>query len=331
MSGIKQADALPYGRLVTIFDTAVASTNLGDQIIMDAVRRQLGALLPGRFFVNTPTHEIIGETSYALVEKSDFSFVGGTNLLSSNMNKYNQWKIGRAERKRLKNLLLLGVGWWQYQDAPNRYTRKLLQAVLHPTKLHSVRDAYTQKKLAEAGITNVVNTSCVTMWDLTPDHCAQIPSEKGDAVVATLTDYNRHPEHDSSVLQALERSYSKVFLWLQGVGDFAYARSLSLPKIEFIEPSLRAFSQLLSSNISLDYVGTRLHAGVHALTHKRRALILSVDNRAIEAGRDFGLPVLDRARTDLLHERIHTPAPLAITLPFERIEAWKAQFAGAVL
>ncbi len=317
-----------HGRLIALFDTSIASPNIGDQIIMDSVRRQLGPLFPGAYFVNLPTHDIISKISRRLVERSDYSFVGGTNLLSSDMDRHNQWKIGRPDAKQLSDILLLGVGWWKYQDAANRYTRKLLKAVLHPTLLHSVRDSYTQRKLAEAGIENVVNTACVTMWGLTPTHCAQIPREKGDAVVATLTDYSRDHVHDAALLDALRRNYSKVYLWLQGVGDFEYAHSLDLPAgVELVDPSLVAYDELLASRLALDYVGTRLHAGIRAMEHKRRTLILAVDNRASEIGRDFNLPVIDRMRTDLLDDRLTSPGPTELSLPLDKIEMWKAQFA----
>jgi len=313
--------------MIGLFDTGVASSNLGDEIIMDAVRKHLRALFPTAFFVHVPTHDIIGEASLNIVRHSDYTFVGGTNLLSSNMDKYNQWKIGKHERKYLRGAVLLGVGWWQYQSAPNNYTAKLLRSVLHPELLHSVRDGYTAQKLAEAGITNVINTSCVTMWDLTPGHCDLIPPAKAEKVVTTLTDYKKDPAADRAFLELLGRSYSKVFLWLQGTGDHAYASSLSLPpNVEFVVPSVDAFDDLLRSPLSLDYVGTRLHAGIRALSHKRRTLILAVDNRALEMGRDFDLPVVDRTDIAGIRRHIGEARKTSLNVPFDKIAEWKRQF-----
>ena len=48
----------------------------------------------------------------------------------------------------------------------------------------------------------------------------------------------------------------------------------------------------MSENI--DYVGTRLHAGIRALQHKKRTIIIGIDNRAIEKAKDFNLTVIDR-------------------------------------
>ena len=47
---------------------------------------------------------------------------------------------------------------------------------------HSVRDSYTKKMLNSIGINNVVNTSCPTVWNITPDHLATIPDTKAKYV-----------------------------------------------------------------------------------------------------------------------------------------------------
>jgi len=48
---------------VTVLDTAVASLNLGDQIIMEAVDRELEGILPSSFLYRVATHEIMGARS----------------------------------------------------------------------------------------------------------------------------------------------------------------------------------------------------------------------------------------------------------------------------
>ena len=62
---------LPLPRRVAILDTAVASTNLGDQIIMEAVREELGELLPDAFPFSVATHEWMGAKSRSLIRRSD--------------------------------------------------------------------------------------------------------------------------------------------------------------------------------------------------------------------------------------------------------------------
>ena len=66
--------------------------------------------------------------------------------------------------------------------------------ILDSTYLHSVRDSYTEKKLKQIGIDNVINTSCPTMWRLTEEFCSHIPCKKQDTVVTTITDYRKNIE-----------------------------------------------------------------------------------------------------------------------------------------
>ena len=75
---------------ILVFDTSIASTNLGDQIILDAVSENLNLISLKERFFNTSTHEIVSKTTYRLINMSKLSFVAGTNLLFSNMNKYRQ-------------------------------------------------------------------------------------------------------------------------------------------------------------------------------------------------------------------------------------------------
>jgi len=318
--------ALP---LVVLFDTSVCTRNLGDQIIMDSVRRQLRQTLPNAFLCNVATHDYLSEESYKLLDAADLAIVGGTNLLSADLRKYNQWKIGFRDAFKLNNIVLLGVGWWQYQHKPTRYTGWLLRQVLDRTLIHSVRDEYTRKQLASANIYNVFNTGCVTLWELSDAHLSAIPAERADTVVMTLTDYKPDIKRDKILFNILAKYYRKIFLWLQGSRDFSYAKSVVDSKVEFISPCLEAYDELLGSNIELDYVGTRLHAGIRALQHGRRTAIVAVDNRAKEMGSDFALPVVERAKIDELRTMLEAPFAIDLRLPRDEIEVWKEQLRTA--
>jgi polysaccharide pyruvyl transferase WcaK-like protein len=314
---------------ITLFDPSICTGNLGDSIIMDCARKQIKKIFPRAYLMNVQTHDIIGDASYKVINSSDYSIVCGTNLLSSNMNKYNQWKINLIDSLKLKNIILMGVGWWQYQPNPNFYTRYLLRKILHNRLFHSVRDNYAFNKLNLSGINNVINTGCVTLWDLTPQHIGSIPDEKGDEVVMTFTDYNQRPELDEQLYKLLLNNYRKIYFWIQGSRDYEYARKIvSENHVEFIDPYLDAFDHLLASSQSLDYVGTRLHAGIRALQFKRRTIILSVDNRAREKGADFSLPVIDRSDIDGIARMINNPLNIKkLDVPYESIQRWKQQFA----
>lgn len=310
---------------ILIFDTSIATQNLGDLIILESVNKTLEKLFPdGRFF-NTATHESIGLASYKLHKKADLSFVAGTNLLSSNMNKYNQWKVNFYDAAFLKDIILLGVGWWQYQNGVNWYTKLLYQKLLHSKYQHSVRDSYTKAKLAQAGLVNCINTGCPTTWSLTPQHCSNIPTVKSDSVVFTLTDYNKNHHADSKLIDFLAKHYDKLYFWPQGSGDLDYLKSFS-NNVELVAPSLRGFDALLESSDSIDYVGTRLHAGIRAMQHQRRSIIIGVDNRAVEIAKDINLPFLVRENIGGLAGMMDGKWATSLTIDFAAIESWRSQF-----
>ncbi len=317
-------------RTIFLHDTSILTKNLGDEIIMDAVRKELRSMVNNAFFINAPTHDYIGEEAFATLKDLPYSFIGGTNLLSGNMDTYNQWKINLNSVGKLNNVILMGVGWWQYQEEVNQYTKFLLQNVLSSDFMHSVRDSYTEKKLHSIGIKNVINTGCMTLWRLDEQHCKNIPSEKSDEVVMTFTDYKPSIKYDKALLDVAKQNYRKVYIWLQGEGDYRYLKELVGKDVEFIGPSLNAYDDVLSSHSNMvDYVGTRLHAGIRAMQHGRRSVIVSVDNRATEMGKDFNLPVVERLQIEAeLDKKINSQFSTSISLPDENIKQWKMQFAN---
>jgi polysaccharide pyruvyl transferase WcaK-like protein len=322
---------------IAIYDTYCGSHNSGDAIIMDAVADHLSLLFPYEHKVGYPTHYPLSLKAIRKIKKSRMSFVGGTNLLNSNIflrSKKNQWAVGHIGAFILKNhSILLGCGWQNYQQQSDTKTRLFYKTILSANHLHSVRDSYSEKKMHDFGFMNVVNTGCPTLWKLTPEHCATIPKQKSDQVVFTLTDYRCHPEADTDMIRLLFSLYGKVYFWIQGAKDLAYLQTLvlgdELKKITLIGPSLYEYDQLLLSADNLDYIGTRLHAGIRALQKKRRSIIIGIDNRAKEISNDFNLTVIERGDIAELSEAIKTPFSTEITLPNENIAAWKAQFDGA--
>ena len=76
-------------------------------------------------------------------------------------------------------------------------------------------------------------------------------------------------------------------------------------------------------------MGTRLHGGILALKHRRRSLIIGVDHRANEIGKDIDLPVIDRyADREAIERMILEPREVRIKLPVEKIRTWREQFAS---
>lgn len=334
------------------FSPNIGSDNIGDIIISESVENILNSVFDYPFIVNLSTRDRFGGESLQHIDDSDYRIIAGTNLLSSDMHNYRQWNIDMlsawrmmgdsikttdylfhpflSKKKFEKNkVVLLGVGWWQYQEEPTKYTKKLLRILLDDTLLHSVRDRYTEEKLLGIGLKNVLYTACPTMWELNKEHCESIPENKADNVVCTLTYYKQDRCSDIEMIKTLTKNYKKVYLWLQSIEDYEYARNIGvLDKVEVIAPNLQVYKGLLSDkSISLDYVGTRLHGGILAIQNQRRSVIISVDNRATELAKDTKLPVLERKNIhDNLESIINRNIITNIELPVENIERWKAQF-----
>ena len=334
---------------IATFCPSISTENLGDFIIENYCNKVLKNIFGECMMLSVPTRDHLSKLSRRKVAKSDYSFVLGTNILSSKMNEWKQWNISirdaylirygdvrkkelfhlniMREKKENTHVVLLGAGWFDYQTSPNAYTRCLLQTLLDNNIIHSVRDSYTEQMLKKAGINNVVNTACPTMWRLTEEFCKEIPHKKSDSVITTLTDYRVNPKKDLQLINILKDNYKHVFIWLQSLADYDYLQRLNLlDQVEIIMPTLDEYDRVLEE-YDIDYIGTRLHGGIRALNHKKRSCILSVDNRANEIAKDTNLPVISREKVETeLEDWIQSEQETMIKLPQENINKWKAQF-----
>jgi len=315
---------------IGVLDTSIASENYGDFLIMDACRRILDDNFPSAHKIFFTSHEKLGIKSYRLQKSVAYNIACGTNLLHSHMSLIKQWHVGIKDVLFLKPVVLLGVGWRSKKSRKTDiYTKWLLKKLLSRDHIHSVRDSYAEEKLKEIGIHNVVNTACPTMWHLDAAHCSQIPAEKGENVVLVLTDYSQSREDDRQLINMLREEYKKIYLWCQGRRDYQYFCSLTdLTGIHVLDANVKPYNELLADpSISVDYVGTRLHAGIRALQYKRRASIIGVDHRALEKGKNFNLPVIDRySSLERLRGFVREKRATEIFLPEEHIQSWLDQF-----
>lgn len=311
---------------VLLYDPAVSSLNIGDHIISDSCARELAPLLDESFVVRVSSHLPVSRyLSY--IGRIDHRFVCGSNLLRGRMNaRFRQWDVTPRWSGLVGPAVLLGVGWWQYGDEPNAYTKWLYRRILSDDVTHSVRDEYTAGFLRAMGF-SVLNTSCPTMWRLDEQHCRSVPVDRASSVVTTVTDYSKDPVRDRAMLFSLADLYRDVHVWVQGAGDLQYLDTLDLPwlRFELVGPTLEKFDAVLEAG-DVDYVGTRLHAGIRALQHGRRSLIIGVDNRAAEKHKDFNVPYLPREEIARLGEVLSGQLTTAIRIPLERIAEWRAQF-----
>ena len=75
---------------ITILDTDITSSNLGNEIIMEGVYDFLHSNFQNDYLMKLECTDYIGPMSKKYILSSDFSFIGGSNLLTSQINKYKQ-------------------------------------------------------------------------------------------------------------------------------------------------------------------------------------------------------------------------------------------------
>ena len=259
-------------------------------------------------------------------DRARYKFICGSNLMWKDMLKprpvfnINLWNCMPYE-----NSIFMGVGVGQARSRTNLYTKKLYGKILSRDYVHSTRDRAAADFLTSLGF-RAIDTGCPTMWQFTPEFCADIPVEKADNVIFTLTDYGREREYDQILIDILKREYQKVYFWVQGAYDLEYLQSFrNTEGIEIVAPSLEAYSGVLSLP-NIDYVGTRLHAGMFAMQHKKRAIILAIDNRVRDMKATYDLHVLERHAVEELPRMINSSFATDIKIKRENIESWLSQF-----
>lgn len=319
-----------------LLDTSIGTSNIGDHIIMECVEKELSPILTSSFVFRLPTH-VPSFHNYAIWKNSlavqnyatcDYKFIGGSNILAKDMRThYPQWNVNTFNCKPLEGSVCIGVGAGagEHVDA---YTTHLYRKILSHSYYHSVRDERSKHYVEDILGLKAINTGCVTMWALTPEFCAQIPTQKADNVVFTLTAKSQADQRDQILIDTLKREYGQVSFWIQGDKDEAYFNMFSnTDGIEIIPPHKAAYEAvLLRSNI--EYVGTRLHGGIYALRHQKRAIIISIDERAQSISADTGLIIIEKDAIDGLASFINSEFETKLNIPFDEIKRWKAQFEG---
>jgi len=318
---------------IGLSDPSLGSNNIGDEIISESVNNQLRKIFPHFFFVKGFTQQKNGIPISLSLMRLKIIFVGGSNLLSKQVLKWNQWLFSNFDLVHLKHkFILLGVGNWKYQKRIGFLTRFFYKRILHKGFIHSVRDNYTLLFLKEIGITNVINTGCPTLWDITPEHCKEIPRKKAPDVVFTITDYGNFSFNKYKLFEEMITlfiiHYKKVFFFPQGANDLQVFNRLVIQnkeKITILAPDLKVYNEFLENN-EVDYIGTRLHGGIKALQCAKRTMLIGIDNRAIEKKKDFNIPVVRYDELDELERLITMEWPTEIRIPIENINKWKSQF-----
>lgn len=318
---------------IVLFDVSVGSMNLGDYIIMESIYQQIRSILNSGYILNMPTHltpfnfiQIQRDFRANWVKKSDVKFICGTDLITSSMfHTINQLNVHLWTCSPLCNSVLLGVGNSWHKEKSNLYTKLIYNKIFSREFLHSVRDRETQATLKSFGFDSIV-TGCPTLWGITPELCRDIPKEKSDSVVFTLTGSNPDEQKDYEMIQILKKNYKKVYFWIQTAWDYEYFRTIPDTKdIKIILPDLSAYGEFLS-NYDVDYVGTRLHGGIYAIQHKKRAVIIAIDSRSRDMAKVNNFNLLERDSVGELNKIINGNFETNIYVDFDAVDKWKNQF-----
>ncbi|MEQ1620725.1 MAG: polysaccharide pyruvyl transferase family protein [Methylococcales bacterium] len=297
-------------KIVVHIDPAIGSTNLGDEVISEAVARHIKLMFPEARIINIASRDI-GKWAKGVLKAADTIIFGGSNALSANpVLGYRQFAMGFMQYLGVRNVTLMGVGWWQYQDSFGPFAQTFYKKVLRHDIIHSVRDEYTLTKLKALGFEGALNTACPTMWSLD-----SFETGVSENVVVTLTDYNRNFDRDLALLSKSLEKFNRVYFWPQGTRDNQYLQTFSsvidLQRIELIKPNLQALDDVLHSGAC--YAGTRLHAGIRALQFKRPSFIIPIDNRAVEIAKMEHLtlvnPALETVEVGAKFNFSHTAKP----------------------
>lgn len=309
---------------ILLYDVSLGTDNLGDEIIMQYAMKELAQLFPFSRFIHLPTHYVPDSKDFQECPPNALSIVCGTNILCPDVDRYNLWCMAQG-RLKPKSVVFMAVGANSYGDFTLE-SRKLYRALSARSILHSARDFYTFKKMREIGLDNTLNTGCLTMWGLTKEKCASIPKQKGHKAVLTLTAHRPGAYAAVLVSETLKR-YDEVFFWPQGTKDleFLHALPIDASRISILSRSLKAFEDILKEQ-GIDYVGTRLHGGIHALNHGRRAIIVEVDNRATEIAASTGLPTVAMDIPGALGSAIESQSVFDIEMPWDAISQWRSQW-----
>lgn len=318
---------------ILLLDTSVASDNKGDDVIMECTRRELDFILKDNFEYTLPT-QVSPFHWYQVWRHSNrvrsysncpLKFIGGSNILCKDLlTHYPQWNINWFNCRPIEGCIGVGVGAGA-GDKTNWYTRKMYKRILSHDYYHSARDERTKEYIESLGL-KALNTGCVTMWMFTPEFCKSIPVAKSNTVVFTLTAGKNLMQQDQFLIDTLNRKYENVYFWPQGINDFNYFKSLgNIHSVNVLSASKAAYDSFLSKN-EVDYVGTRLHGGIYAMRHGRRAIIIAIDERAREINKANHLNCIDVKDIKQLPELISSEFETRVVMDFEAINKWKSQF-----
>jgi len=276
---------------VHLLDTAVATDNIGDEIIVNSAKKFLSTNFADAYVTNSSSHDGLGKFGRQLAAEADIIFLLGTNALSATYKSKGLLPLQRKDLCAIEGkVVLFGVGASDHFSKISPRQAKLLSKILSRDYVHSVRDETALDILKKLGFMGL-NTGCPTMWSFDEKLCFK-PGIK-PTLCFSLTHYRKSPL-DVTFIEKIGQLYDNLVFWPQQIKDIDYLECISPnERITILPPNLEAYEEFLK-NADCDVAGSRLHGGIHALKFGRKSIIVAVDNRAHDIGLETDLPVIER-------------------------------------
>lgn len=320
---------------IILFNPAGGTLNSGDFIIEKYIKEEMDFLLHDSITAEIGTHLPIAHNYQNIkrnitrraCDEATYKFLCGSSMIKTSLLRLSpDWSLTLSSCPYYRNSIAVGIGIGKNSSFVDPYTKLIYHKIFSKEYIHSARDEKTKLFLEGMGL-KAINTGCPTLWGLTDEFCAQIPRRRSNKVIFTLT-YNYPSPADKELIDILAEEYDELYFWVQGFGDLEYLKTLTdITNIKIISHSLSAYENILNSGESFDYVGTRLHAGIFAIRHKVRTIIISIDNRAADMKKTYDLPIIYRNNIKSeLKSYINSDFETNIKVPVDDINRWKAQF-----
>lgn len=320
---------------VVIFNTAVGTSNNGDYIIMDSAKKAMMPLLEKSYVMEYATHVknlgilhyIFKSSKREFVNKADYKFIFGTNILTTNVVKsIRQWPV-LEEQELYKNVILMGVGMTYSNISLNEISKRTYSKILRRDIIHSVRDDMSKNLLESKLGVRAINTGCPTLWGIDENKCNMIPKKKSMNAIISISGYKSQKDviKDQLLCEIVEKNYESIYLWVQTSEDYNYFRGLKHTKEFKCIYSLVEFEKCCKTG-NVDYIGTRLHGGVFAIQNGVRTIVVGIDHRAKEFSKSNNLPVVSRNNLSILEEKINHDFATEIVVNHNAIREWLGQF-----
>jgi polysaccharide pyruvyl transferase WcaK-like protein len=309
------------------------SDNLGDLIIRDSILLELNVIFNNPTINRISTHEPFDNNSLEKIDTADLVFVGGTNILTTRVKNFNRLKA--FERSDYapginKKIILFGCGTNVYESRFDLRSFIYYRKILNNNFFQSFRDDYSRKKFSPLFLKSL-NTSCPTTWRLNINFTNQFNPLY--PTLFTLTDYSKDYSKDIQLIKIIvENTNNRIYFFPQGANDEEYLKlliknnNLFKDKIQILDRSYQSLIYFLNNN-KINYIGTRLHAGILCYQFENPNLIIAIDNRAREISKDINLNTCDRVNLESIMDWLHNKVQIRkLAIPYDSIAKWKSQF-----